>query len=103
MAKEEKIQVVCVAEFVAREGKFDELVDAMHSLMKPTHRETGCLRYELNRRVDAPRVVTYIEKWKDQRSFDEHCATPYIANFFNEVRPRLVEQFEVKMYREILP
>jgi quinol monooxygenase YgiN len=103
MAREEKIQVVCVAEFVAREGMLDELLDAMHVLMEPTHREPGCIRYELNHRVDAPRVLTYIEKWKDQRSFDEHCATPYIARFFGEVRPRLVESYEVKMYREILP
>jgi quinol monooxygenase YgiN len=103
MITEEKTQVVCVAEFVAYEGKLDELAAAMYGLMEPTHREAGCLRYELNRRVDAPRVMTYIEKWKDQRSFDEHCAMPYIARFFNEVRPRLVEHFEVKMYRELLP
>jgi len=103
MVREERVQVVCIAEFVAYEDKLDELAEAMHVLMEPTHREAGCLRYELNRRVDAPRVLTYIEKWKDQRSFDEHCAMPYIAHYFNEVRPRLVEHFEVKMYRELLP
>jgi quinol monooxygenase YgiN len=100
---EQKTQVVCIAEFVAFEGKFDELLKAMHALMAPTHREAGCLRYELNRRTDAPNVLTYVEKWRDQRSFDEHCATPYIARFFTELRPRLAERFEVKMYREVLP
>lgn len=102
MVKEEKTQVVCIAEFVARAGMLDEFLAAMHALIAPTHKEPGCIRYELNRRVDAP-VLTYVEKWKDQKSFDEHCAMPYIAQHFQEAVPRLVERFEVKMYREILP
>ena len=98
-----KTQVVCVAEFHALEGKTDALIEAMHVLMRPTHKESGCLRYELNQREDDPRWVTFIEKWKDQKTFDEHCATPYISQFFNDVRPKLVETYEVKLYREILP
>jgi len=103
MAREEQDQVVCIAEFLAHEGKSDALIDALHSLLEPTHKEPGCIRYELNRRVDAPRVITFIEKWRDQRSFDAHCAMPYITHYFNDVRPLLVESFEVKMYRELLP
>ena len=98
-----KTQVVCVAEFHALEGKTDALVEALHVLMKPTHKESGCIRYELNQREDDPRWVTFIEKWKDQKTFDDHCAMPYIAGFFNDVRPKLVESYEVKLYREILP
>ena len=98
-----KIQVVCVAEFHALEGKTDALIEALHVLMKPTHKEPGCIRYELNQREDDPRWVTFIEKWKDQKTFDEHCAMPYISEFFNDVRPKLVETYEVKLYREILP
>ena len=48
-------------------------------------------------------AVTFIEKWKDKKVFDEHCAMPYIANFFDNVRPGLVDRFEVKLYEEILP
>jgi quinol monooxygenase YgiN len=98
-----KTQVVCVAEFHAIEGKTDELIDALHVLMKPTHKEPGCIRYELNQREDDPRWITFIEKWKDRKTFDEHCAMPYITEFFNDVRPKLVETYEVKLYREILP
>ena len=96
-------QVVCVAEFFAREGKTEELIDALHVLMKPTHAEPGCIRYELNQRTDQPNGITFIEKWKDKKVFDEHCAMPYITNFFDNVRPGLVDRFEVKLYEEILP
>jgi quinol monooxygenase YgiN len=96
-------QVVCVAEFHALPDKTDELISALHMLMQPTHKEPGCIRYELNQRVDDPRWITFIEKWRNQKVFDEHCATPYITDYFNKKRPQLVEAFEVKLYREILP
>ena len=99
----EKTQVVCVAEFRAKEGKTEELIQALHILMKPTHLEAGCMRYELNQRTDDPRWIAFVEKWTDKKAFDEHCAMPYITRYFNDVRPQLVETFEVKLYREILP
>ena len=92
-----------MAEFHAKEGKTDQLIAALHALMAPTHKEQGCIRYELNQRDDDARWITFIEKWKDRKVFDEHCATPYITRYFNDVRPELVETFEVKLYQEILP
>jgi quinol monooxygenase YgiN len=103
MPKKDTVQVVCVAEFRAKDGKTDELIAALHRLIEPTHKEPGCIRYELNQRVDDPRWVTFVEKWRDQKSFDDHCAMPYIAHYFDDVRPQLVETFEVKLYQEIVP
>jgi quinol monooxygenase YgiN len=103
MPKIDTTQVVCVAEFYAKEGKAGELVEVLHALISPTHKEEGCLRYELNQRADDPRWVTFIEKWTNKAIFDAHCAMPYIANFFDSVRPALVDEFAVKLYWEILP
>jgi quinol monooxygenase YgiN len=96
-------QVVCVAEFRAFEGKIDALVQALHILVGPTHQESGCVRYELNQRVDDPRWITFIEKWRDQEAFDKHCNEPYITHYFDVDRPELVETYEVKLYQEIVP
>lgn len=103
MPNKETVEVVCVAEFRAKENRTDELIDALHVLIKPTHADPGCIRYELNQRDDDQRWITFIEKWRDRKSFDEHCAMPYITQYFNDVRPELVEEFEVKLYHEILP
>ena len=103
MPSKNTTQVVCVAEFFAKDGKTDELIAVLHALLPPTHAEAGCIRYELNQRTDDPKGITFIEKWKDKKAFDEHCATPYISHFFNDDRPGLVERFEVKLYEEILP
>ena len=103
MPDKDKTQVVCVAEFFAKEGKERQLINALHLLMRPTHAEAGCIRYELNQRSDDPLGITFIEKWRDKKAFDDHCTTPYIAHFFNVVRPELVDRFEVKLYEEVLP
>ena len=99
----EETRVVVVARFLAREGKEHELVEAMQKLMEPTHKEPGCLRYELNQDVADPRRVTYIEKFADQAAFDSHVAQPYIKDFFRNVAPSLVQEQEVTFHREVLP
>jgi quinol monooxygenase YgiN len=101
--KKDTVQVVCVAEFRSFAGKTEELIKTLHSLIDATTKEPGCIRYELNQRVDDDRWVTFVEKWTDQKAFDEHCQMPYIKHFFDDLRPPLVEEFAVKLYQEVLP
>ncbi len=101
--KKEETQLVVVARFIAKEGKEDELLQSMHKLMEPTHKEPGQLRYELNQNISNPRMITFIEKFRDQSAFDSHIAEPYIKGFFAEVAPHLVQESEVTFHREILP
>ena len=84
MIRKNEVQVVCVAEFWAKEGKSDESPRCT-THCRATTKEPGCIRYELNQRVDDPRWITYIEKWKDQKTFDDHCQMPYIQHYFDVV------------------
>jgi len=95
-------ELVCVAQFTAKASKEEDLLEALHSLIKPTHQEKGYLRYELNQAIDNPRTITFIEKFKSKEAFDFHCNTPYIKGFFDDVAPKLTDRVEVTIYREIL-
>lgn len=103
MIRRDETRVVVIARFLAREGKEGELLEKMHKLMEPTHKEPGHLRYELNQNVADPRVITYVEKFKDQSAFEAHKNAPYIVDFFKNVAPGLVEQQDVTFHHEILP
>lgn len=103
MLKKAEEEIVCVAQFTAKEGREDELLRELHSLMAPTHKEKGCRRYELNQAIDDPRHITFIEKFASREAFDYHCSTPYIKGFFDSVAPRLVESQVVILHKEILP
>ncbi len=103
MLKKAENEIVFVAQFIAKEGKEDELLRALHILLEPTYKEEGYIRYELNQAIDNPRGITFIEKYKSKEAFDFHCNTSYIKGFFDEVAPPLVESVTVTLYKEILP
>lgn len=103
MPKKATNEIVCVAQFTAKPGKQNQLVRSLHKLMKPTHKEKGCLRYELNQQINNPRIITFIEKWADQKVFDKHCAMPYIKDYFENVAPKLVKSQSVTLHKELLP
>ena len=96
-------KVVVVARLVAQRGKEDQVLEALHGLIKQTRDEPGCLRYELNQSIDDPRTFTFIEKFESDAAFEVHKNAPYITCFFREVAPRLLETQQIVLHREILP
>jgi len=103
MLKKAEKEIVCVAQFKAKQGKEAELLEALHGLISATRREKGNIRYELNQAIEDPRAITFIEKFASQEAFDLHCNTPYIKEFFDAVPPNLVESSVITLYKEILP
>lgn len=95
-------QLVCIAKFIAVPGEVNDLIKNLHALIPVTLQEGGCIRYELNQCIDDENRITFIEKWFDQKTFDAHCAKPYIVAFFNEGKPLHVKEFEVTLHKEIL-
>ncbi len=95
-------QIVCVASFLAKVGKAEQLIEALASLIPDTRREAGCIRYELNVSRDEPRRVTFVEKFVDIQAFDEHCAKDAIQHYFHQVMPDLVESFHVETYHQVI-
>lgn len=96
-------EIVVIAKFIAKEGKEDELLCALHSLIAKTIQEKGCLRYELNQNIDNPRIITFVEKYKSMEDFKSHVNKDYIVNYFKNVEPKLVESKDITLHKEILP
>ncbi|MGL1892320.1 MAG: antibiotic biosynthesis monooxygenase [Spirochaetaceae bacterium] len=96
-------QLVCIAKFFAIKGEENQLLQALHGLIRLTSQEGGCIRYELNQSIDKPVEITFIETWYDQKTFDEHCAKPYITEFFKDDNPAHVERFDVSLHKKLLP
>jgi quinol monooxygenase YgiN len=103
MLKKADKEVVCVAHFTAKAGSEDELLRELHSLISPTSKEQGYIRYELNQGTDNPGQIVFVEKFASREAFDSHCTMPYIKKFFADAAPRLVESQIVTLYKEVLP
>ncbi|MFZ4169095.1 putative quinol monooxygenase [Enterobacter ludwigii] len=94
----------CVARFLAKSGKIDELVESLRKLIPDTLSEDGCIGYDLTREIQYPGShgekwdVCLIEQWKSREDFELHCAKPYITHFFESTAKILVEKSDVRLY-----
>lgn len=96
----QKNAVVCVATFVAKDGKADELLQALSALVEPTRQELGCLRYEPNQNLENPSEFVLIEKFVDRAAFDLHSKQPYLQEFAETALKKFVVTSSVKLYQE---
>ena len=74
-------QFICLAEFIARPGKVQELIDHLSLLISPTTQEKGCISYALHQDLHQSEKLTMIEIFKSKEDFDFHSTQPYIDDF----------------------
>ena len=95
-------QIIVVAHFAAKPGKEAALQELLRSLIEPTRKEAGCLRYELNQEIEKPAAFTFAEKFTNREAFDVHSKSPYVKSL-GERSAELIESRQVRLHRELLP
>jgi quinol monooxygenase YgiN len=105
-------KLYCIAKFKAKDCRKQELIDKLTALKEPTHRESGCIGYE----VTIPMINEYAphtdkffdvimnEEWENKIAFELHCDKQYIQKFFNEeclCSDGCVDSFLVTAYENI--
>jgi quinol monooxygenase YgiN len=104
-------RVYCIAQFLPKPGKLDELFGVLQSLEPNTLREDGCLQYIVTRHVENPNAdgetypLVFNEIWADMEAFDRHCQNAQIQNFFQKEcieEDGLVEKWNVCVYSDVL-
>lgn len=89
-----------IARAVAREGKEDELRALLQGMLAPTHREPGCLLYELYESHREGRFYFH-EFWESQAALDDHVISPHFQHLQQEIGELLAEPFEVNILEEV--
>ncbi|OCH01789.1 putative quinol monooxygenase [Aliivibrio fischeri] len=83
-------KVYCVAQFLPKEGKLNELFKVLQSLEPNTIREDGCLQYIVTRHIQTPFAegdsypIAFNEIWADNEAFEAHCQRDEIKQFFEQ-------------------
>jgi quinol monooxygenase YgiN len=89
-------EIVCIAEFVSKEGLQNELQAQLQSLIAPTRAESGCLSYALHRAIECDKTFTMIERFKSKADFDFHSQQDYLKQFI-QVAPSLTDSIKVSL------
>ena len=91
---------ICIAKFTSKSGKEEELIKELSLLIEPTRAEKGCIRYELNRDILYPSMLTMVEVFQSKAEFDFHSSQNYLAQF-KKKSATLVDSIEVILGTEL--
>lgn len=102
-------KVYCIAQFLPKPGKEQELFKVLQSLEPNTLREDGCLQYTVTRHITSPFAegksfpIAFNEIWQDMASFEAHCQREEISEFFQtycQAEDGLAEDWNVCIYTD---
>lgn len=79
--------VTVVATFQAKPGKEADLKKALIALVAPTHKEAGCINYDLHASPEDPTKFLFHENWTSKAHLDAHLKNKHIEMLL----PRLDE------------
>lgn len=91
-----------VAIFVAAAGKENELEELLSSLVEPTRKEAGCLKYDLLRGIPGESGdFVFVEEWESAEALDAHSRSAHLRELQGKVGPLLGAPANVARYRQI--
>jgi len=82
--------VYCIAEFKAKEGREQELFQALKALENKTHKEKGCIQYLVQRKIPNEYArgghygIIFNEIWETEEDFNNHNEAEHIQRFFQK-------------------
>lgn len=83
-------KLYCIAEFKAKEGREDELFNALQALEEETHQEDGCIMYKVMRKCENEcatgdhKGIIFNEIWESDETFIRHNNSKHIQDFFQK-------------------
>lgn len=90
-----------VAKRLVKADRVEEFKATARELVEKSRAEAGNVYYTLNASTADPRLLAFIECWRDQEAIDFHNATEH----FREIVPKLgalcEERLPVELYTEV--
>jgi quinol monooxygenase YgiN len=97
---EETVHVV--ATLIAAPGKENELGQLLETLIDPTRREAGCLRYDLLRGLPGESGdFVFLEEWESAEALDAHSQSAHLQAVGEKIGPLLGSPANIARYRQI--
>ena len=94
--------IVVIGTARARQGRRNELVEAMVRMVAATEHDDGCIEYRFAADVSDPDVIVGVELWRDRAALDDHMTHDHTAVFLAAV-PDLIDGAPVMHVLEVAP
>ncbi len=91
---ENTLRVVAIMK--AKPGKESELRALLESLVEPTSKEAGYLRYEMHGNINDPAEFVFVEEWQTEADLDAHLASPHLQAAIERIPDLLSGELEIR-------
>lgn len=96
--------VYVVARFAVDTTRREEFIAlATRLLVTPTHREEGCIRYELCADLSDPAQLAMLETWQSKAALDTHLSQPGLNDALDQLREFVTAPPQVQIYGGTTP
>jgi quinol monooxygenase YgiN len=92
------MKVKVVAQFCVKSDQVKSFLENVNKLIAETHKEAGCLSYQLYKDMAAANQYAFLEEWESPAALEAHMHTPHfttlvpvLAGFTS--RPVVVSQY----------
>lgn len=93
-------QVTVVARLVAKAGMESRAKAELLKMVEESHKEPGCINYDLHVSKTDPRVFVFYENWVSQEELDKHNQTPHFLNL-GSIKSEIFAEVDVTTYEMI--
>lgn len=83
-------QLTIIAKLRAKPGMETRVRETFGALRTPTHKEAGCVYYELHQSLENPREFVFYENWTSAAHLDAHLKTPHFLAAF-QIAPEILD------------
>ncbi|MEG4502845.1 putative quinol monooxygenase [Microcoleus sp. F6_B4] len=87
-----------VARLVAFPDKVAELKSLLLSIIEPTRKEKGCIKYELLQNQAEPTDFTYVEEWESADLLELHLGSTHIQDAVQKLDGLAVGPPDIRRY-----
>ena len=91
-------KITCHVKLLCKEGKVDQLLDALALCAQESRNEPGCEYYEVIQNIDNPLEITLVEKYTTYQDFQDHFKTPAIKNFIDMLQYELLDNMRNSLH-----
>ncbi|MBC8164960.1 MAG: antibiotic biosynthesis monooxygenase [Bryobacteraceae bacterium] len=95
------ILLTVVATIKAKQGKEEEVREALLTLVEPTRGEAGCMQYEPHLSTEVPGEFVFVEKWSDQQALDKHMKSTHYMAVSARLKDSLAEPPSIRTYQKL--
>jgi len=93
--------ITVVAKIRSKHDCINEVKEILFSLIEPTRKEYGCIKYILHQGNEDPSLFVFYEIWEDEKLLHNHMNTKHFKNVLILLEDKTVEA-EINFLNEII-